>query len=81
MPKRGSATYYLDRVTPGGRERRQGPFGTRAGAASAAGYVLHDNNVASKREAQTFAATMIAHDTGATVEHASGYRFTITREG
>ena len=72
--------YVLTRRLPSGQEKSHSPLPTRRKAAQAAMYVLMDNRLAGKREANTFAASVEDAELGAEVAHeASGYTFRTTR--
>lgn len=72
--------YVLIRTLPDGTEKRQGPFANIRAAAVAASYVLSDNRLASKADAQRFAASLHRETpVGEALRHdASGYLFRIT---
>lgn len=74
-------TYALIRTLPNGEERAQRPIESVREAAVTASYVLYDNRVAAKAEAQRFAAQLSKAPIGETLTHVpSGLAFRIVSE-
>jgi hypothetical protein len=75
-----ASTYQLVRVTPQGQEKTQRPFPTTRKAATAAFYVLTDNGVTTKKDANDFAGRLHTAALGTELVHESGYKFRIELE-
>lgn len=72
--------YTLCWGTPAGQSKRASEPQTMREAGVRLSYILYDNGVASKREAQEFAASAVKHwreDMTTLVQHKSGYTFTL----
>lgn len=72
--------YVLCWGTSAGQSKRASQPQTMREIAVRLSYMLYDNGVASKREAQEFAASAVKHwrkDMTALVQHKSGYTFTL----
>lgn len=70
--------FNLIRTLPNSTERTQGPVSRKREAASLALFVLTDNGLASRREANLVARNLDAAPVGETITHEpSGYRFRI----
>lgn len=75
-----SAKYVLCWGTPAGQSKRASETASMREAGVRLSYILHDNGVATKREAQEFAAFAVRHwrgDITTLVQHKSGYTFTL----
>lgn len=76
--------YVLCWGTPAGQSKRASQPQTMREIAVRLSYMLYDNGVASKREAQEFAAFALKQwrgDVSALVQHKSGYTFTLAEGG
>lgn len=72
--------YVLCWDTPAGQSKRASQPQTMREVGVRLSYMLYDNGVASKREAQEFAASAVKHwreDMTTLVQHKSGYTFTL----
>jgi hypothetical protein len=77
-----AAHYVLCWGTPAGQSKRASDSGTMRDIAVRVSYMLYDNGVATKREAQQFAAFAVKHwrgDVSTLVQHKSGYTFTLAK--
>lgn len=77
-------SYVLCWGTPAGQSRRAREAGTLREVSVRVSYILHDNGIAAKREAQEFAAFALKQwrgDVSALVQHKSGYTFTLAEGG
>ena len=75
-----ASNYTLCWGTPTGQSKRASEPQTMREAGVRMSYILYDNGVASKREAQEFAAYALKHwrgDVTILVQHKSGYTFTL----
>lgn len=74
-PAAKSGKVKLERTLPNGTVKSHNEAMTHRQAAQAAMFSLHDNGVATKSEANKFAAKVEDAKVGETVEHPSGYKF------
>lgn len=78
-----SKSYILCWGTPAGRSKSASEPATLREVAVRVSYILYDNDVADKREAQKFAAYALQNwkdDRSTLVQHKSGYTFTIVTD-